>query len=195
MGALAMAAPSGLAAQETLLEVYQPSTVIGEQMQEEQIREGNVADVGSSQHAESCRNCVGVILSIGDDTRGEIHALSVAYLLERNRPLSEHNMDIVRAHYEEQFVAHQTAEFQAFFGPEIDVQVFPASFYGTGENAVGTGVEFTVGRILYNDENGTSSFDVSEVDQELAGNVVEYLGYAWDQDPVLQARLRSEQAD
>lgn len=193
MMGLAALAPTGLAAQETTPVAYtQPA--VTETMREQEIREGSAAIRGAAGFARSCETCVGVVFSKGDDFRKSVYDRSVAYLNEREAPLTDNNMGIVSARVEELLLQHYQEEYAQLFAPMgVQAEIFPRTNYASTEGKiVRSGVNFHVGQVVFESYEGESAFFLNEVDAELAVEVVEGLSWMWQNDPELVAQLSSE---
>ena len=182
--------PGGLAAQDATPAAYtQP--VVTEELRQLEIREGVAAVRGSAEFARSCETCVGIEFSKGDDFRKSVYDRAVAYLNERGAPLSENNMEVVSARVEALILQHYEQEYARLFAPMgVQTKMFNYTDYASTEgNIVRSGVNFHVGQVVYENTNGKGSFLLSEVDAELAVDVVDMLSYMWKNDPELVSQL------
>lgn len=190
---LSALAPSGLAAQETTPVAYtQP--VVTETMQEQETREGIAAIRGAAGFARSCETCVGIVFSKGDDFRKSVYDRSVAYLNERDAPLTDNNMDIVSARVEELLLQHYQDEYTQLFAPMgVQAEIFEKTKYASSEGSImRSGVVFHVGQVVFEDPNGQSAFLLRDIDANLAVEVVEGLSWMWQNDPELVAQLSAQ---
>lgn len=191
MAGLAALAPSVGSAQETTPAAYSLPTIT-EEMKATEHQELQAARAAATAHARSCENCIGVVFHEGDDLRARVHRDAIAYLEKRNFPLTEGNIAKANDQVMEAYVQHYADQIQALFrNVGVDAQVFSRVDYGTDTAAVGTGVNFHIGRIIYHDasDNDRTSFFISDIDAKMAVNVVEALNTVWENDPELHVGL------
>ena len=75
----------------------------------------------------------------------------------------------------------------------VQAEIFPSTNYASTEGkSVRTGVNFHVGQVVFESSEGESAFLLSEVDADLAVEVVEGLSWMWQNDPELVAQLSAQ---
>lgn len=188
-GAAVALTPVAGAAQDATPVAYTQPTITAE-LEQQEAQETLAAIRGAAAFARSCDSCVGIIFAKGDDFRKSVYDRSVAYLNERGAPLTDHNMEIVSAQVEEAFLRHYEQQYAALFAPmSIQIEMHPRTDYASEGNFVHSGVNFYTGRVVYEDENGATTFLLDEVDARFAVAVVEDLSYMWQNDPDLISQL------
>lgn len=173
---------------------YQPP-IVTETMRATELAELNTARREANAHALSCENCVAIVFGIGDDIRADVHRDIIFYLEQEGYPVHEQNITLLKEQIGEQitdfYVQQYEDRYTALFASiGIDMEMFTYTDYRNEHAAVGSGVNFHIGKIFYHDieDNNRTSFFANDVDADMVVRVAEALAATWAADPELRAQ-------
>lgn len=158
---------------------YEPP-VVTEQMRNDELRQLSAARNAAGDFAESCRKCVGIVFNMGDNFRERVHNDALDYFNKKGIEASEENLDKATKVIEQHYIDYYTNHYAELFEPlGIQTEMHPIVSYASGNKVINSSVNFHIGTIIYETEEGLAYIPLKRSDLE-AARVSEALDYVWE---------------